>query len=161
MEQLGIEPQLLLAQIVNFLIIFFVLSKLLYKPIMGMIEKRKKEIAEGLALTEKMKVAQEQWKEKEEKLLSEARREARNIVETGEKEGEEARRDIIAAAHKEADVVVAKGKEDVVALRAKMEKDVRAAAVEMAVAMARRLTSSILTPADQHKLLAKQVKDLS
>lgn len=47
MEQLGIEPQLLLAQLVNFLIILFVLSKLLYKPILGMIEKRKKEIAEG------------------------------------------------------------------------------------------------------------------
>lgn len=161
MEQLGIEPQLLLAQIVNFLIIFFVLWKLLYKPILGMIDKRKKEIAEGLARADKMKVAEEKWKEKEEKLLAEARREARNIVETGEKEGEEARRDIVAAAHKEADGIVAKGKEDVVGLRAKMEKDVRAAAVELAVAMTRRLTSSVLSAADQHKLITKQLKDLS
>ena len=159
MEQLGIEPQLLLAQIVNFLIIFFVLWKLLYKPILGMIDKRKKEIAEGLARADKMKVAEEKWKEKEEKLLAEARREARNIVETGEKEGEEARRDIVAAAHKEADGIVAKGKEDVVGLRAKMEKDVRAAAVELAVAMTRRLTSSVLSAADQHKLITKQLKD--
>lgn len=161
MEQLGIEPQLLLAQIINFLIIFFVLSKLLYKPIVHMIEKRKKEIAEGLALTEKMRIAEEKLKEKEDKLLAEARREARNIVEVGEKEGEEAKKDIIAAAHKEADGIVAKGKEDVVALREKMEKDVRHAAVELASVMTKRLVSSVLGTGEQHKLLTKQLKELS
>lgn len=161
MEQLGIEPQLLLAQIVNFLIIFFVLSKLLYKPIMGMIEKRKKEIAEGLALTDKMKLAEEKWKEKEEKLLSEARREARNIVELGEKEGDEAKKEIVAAARKEAEEIVLKGKADVESLRDNMQKDVRTAAVELATAMTKRLVSGALTTADQHKLIAKQLKDLS
>ena len=161
MEQLGIEPQLLLAQIVNFLIIFFVLSKILYKPILHMIEKRKKEIAEGLALTEKMRIAEEKLKEKEEKLLSEARREARHIVELGEKEGEEVKKDIITNAHKEAEAIVAKGKEDVVTLREKMEKDVRHAAVELAGAMTKRLVSSVLGSGEHHKLLTKQLKELS
>lgn len=160
MEQLGIEPQLLLAQIVNFLIILFVLSKLLYKPILRMIEKRKKEIAEGLAITEKMRVAEEKLKEKEEKLLGEARREARNIVEAGEKEGEDAKKDIIALAHKEAEAIVAKGKDDVTALREKMEKDVRHAAIELATAMTKRLVSGVLGAGEQHKLIAKQLKEL-
>lgn len=160
MEQLGIEPQLLLAQIVNFLIIFFVLSKLLYKPILGMIEKRKKEIAEGLALTEKMRLAEGKEKEKEEKLLAEARREARNIVEVGEKEGEEAKKDIVVEAHKEAEAIIEKGRQDAADLRIKMEKDVRRAAVELAAAMTKRLVASALTPAEQHKLLAKQLKEL-
>ena len=44
MEKLGIEPVLLAAQIVNFLVILVVLQKLLYKPILGMLEKRKREI---------------------------------------------------------------------------------------------------------------------
>jgi len=161
MEKLGIEPQLLLAQIVNFLIIFFVLSKLLYKPILGMIEKRKKEIAEGLALTEKMRIAGEKQKEKEEKLLSEARREARNLVEAAEVEAEAAKKDILAAAAKEAAATVAKGKADADALKALMEKDVRRAAVELATAMTGQLVSSVLSSADQHKLLGKQLKELA
>jgi len=160
MEKLGIEPQLLLAQIVNFLIIFLVLSKFLYKPILGMLEKRKKEIAEGLALTEKMRLAEEKQKEREERLLSEARREARNIVEAAAKEGEEAKKDIIAAAHKEAEGIFAKGKEDVADIRAKMEKDVKGAAIELAKSMTKRLIGSVLSPADQHKLIAKQLKKL-
>ena len=97
MEQLGIEPKLLLAQIVNFLIIAFVLTKLLYKPILAMLEKRKKEIAQGLELTEKMRLAEEKYKEKEEKLLSEARREARTIVEAAEKEAGAQRHSLLPA----------------------------------------------------------------
>lgn len=160
MEQLGIEPQLLLAQIVNFLIILFVLSKLLYKPILRMIEKRKTEIAEGLAITEKMRLMEEKQKEKEDKLTSEARREARNIVEAAGVEAEDVKKDILALAHKEADAIVKKGKDDVVALREKMEKDVRRAAVELASAMTRRLVSSVLSSSEQHKLITKQLKEL-
>ena len=44
MEQLGIEPKLLAAQLVNFSIILFVLTKLLYTPILSILEKRKSRL---------------------------------------------------------------------------------------------------------------------
>jgi F-type H+-transporting ATPase subunit b len=160
MEQLGIEPNLLLAQIVNFLIIFFVLSKLLYKPILGMLEKRKKEIAAGLELTEKMRQEEEKMNIRKEKFLEEAHKEAQNIVEAGKKEADAQGKEIIEAAHEAAGGIIAKGKVDVAALRASMEKDVRRAAVDIAVAMSKQLLSKILTPADQHKLIQKHLKEL-
>lgn len=160
MEQLGIEPNLLLAQIVNFLIIFFVLSKLLYKPILGMLEKRKKEIEAGLALTQKLREEEEKMNSRKEKLMDEARREAQTIVEAGKKEADAQGKEIIEAAHEAAGGIIAKGKEDVTALRTRMEKDVRRAAVDIAVAMSKQLLSKILTPADQHRLIQKHVKEL-
>ncbi len=160
MEQLGIEPKLLLAQIVNFLIIFFVLSKLLYKPILDMLEKRKKEITAGLELTEKLRAEEEKTNVRKEKVLDEARREARNIVEAGKKEAEAQARDIIEAAHTQAQGIIAKGKDDIVELRAGMEKDVRKAAVDIAQAMTKQLLSQILSSADQHKLIQKHIKEL-
>jgi F-type H+-transporting ATPase subunit b len=160
MEKLGIEPNLLLAQIVNFLIIFFVLSKLLYKPILGMLEKRKKEIAAGLELTEKMREEEEKLNVRKEKVFEEARKEARNIVEAGKKEADAQGKEIIEAAHVTAQGVVTKGKEDVVALRASMEKDVRHAAVDIAQAMTKQLLSQVMSAADQHKLIQKHLKEL-
>lgn len=160
MEQLGIEPKLLLAQIVNFLIIFFVLSKLLYKPILGMLEKRKKEIAAGLELTEKMRAEEEKMNLKKERMLEEARREARNIVEAGKKEADAQGKEIIEAAHAAAQTIVAKGKEDVVSLRAQMEKDVKRAAVDIAQAMTKQLVSSVLSASDQHRLIQRHLKEL-
>ena len=47
-ESFGIQPTLLLAQIVNFLIILFLLQKFFYKPIFKMFEDRKKRIEESL-----------------------------------------------------------------------------------------------------------------
>ncbi len=160
MEQLGIEPNLLLAQIVNFLIIFFVLSKLLYKPIVGMLEKRKKEIAAGLALTEKMRAEEEKLNVRKEKVLEDARREAKGIVGAGKKEADAQAHDIVEAAHVQAGGIVAKGKDDVLTLRADMEKDVRSAAVGLAEAMTKQLLSQVLTSADQHKLIQKHLTDL-
>jgi F-type H+-transporting ATPase subunit b len=160
MEQLGIEPNLLLAQIVNFLIILFVLSKLLYKPVLGMLEKRKKEITAGLELTEKMRAEEEKMTVRKEKLLEEARKEARNIVEGGKKEAEAEAHDIVEAAHEASQGIIAKGKEEVGELRAGMEKDVRKAAVNIAQAMTKQLLSQVLSDADQHKLIQKHLKDL-
>ena len=160
MEQLGIEPNLLLAQIVNFLIIFFVLSKLLYKPILGMLEKRKKEIAVGLELTEKMRAEEEKLNVKKEKVLEDARKEGKNIIEAARKDADAQAKEIIEAAHTQAQGIVAKGKEDVGELRVNMEKDVRRAAVDIAQAMTKQLVSQVLSPADQHKLITKHIKEL-
>src|SRR5258706_5535928 len=160
MEKLGIEPNLLIAQIVNFLIIMFVLTKLLYKPVLGMLEKRKKEIAEGLALTEKMGEEEEKMKAKKDKLLEEGRKEARNIIDEAKKEAEAQMKDIVADAHKQAHAIVEKGKEDAKEEMMRMKKDVQKAAVDIATAMTKQLVSSILSPADQHKLLQKHFKQL-
>lgn len=160
MEQLGIEPKLLFAQIINFTIIVFVLSKLLYKPILGMLEKRKKTIEEGLALTEKMKAEEAKLKQRGEKILDEARKEARGILEEAKKQGKSAEKDIIAEAHEQAADVIAKGKADISRDREGMEKGVREQAVILATAMAKRLLVGVLSEKDQHTMVAEQLKEL-
>ncbi len=160
MEKLGIEPRLLLAQIINFAIIVVVLSKLLYKPILGMLAKRKREIEEGLRLTEKLRVEEEKLGEKKEKVLEKARAEGLTIVEEARKQAKDEAAEIVTAARREADAIVAKGKTDVISLRDVMEKDMQKASVELAVLMAKRLLSSVLTAQDQHRLLGKHMKEL-
>lgn len=160
MEQLGIEPKLLLAQIINFSIIIFVLTRLLYKPILGMLEKRKKAIEEGLALTEKMKAEEAKLKQKEEKILEEARRQAHIILEEAKKQGKAAEKDIVTEAHKESSEIIAKAHADIARAREGMEKDVRKEAVTLAAAMAKRLLANVLSEKDQHAMLADHLKEL-
>lgn len=157
MEKLGIEPSLLLAQIINFGIIVVVLTKLLYKPILEMLAKRKKEIEEGLAITERMRVEEEKLGARKEKLFSEARREARLILEDAKKQGKDVERDIVANAHKEAAEIIEKAKREVRAEHDALAGDIRRESVVLAAAMAKQLVASILSPRDQHKLIAKHV----
>ena len=48
MEALGLNLGYLFVQIFNFLIIFIVLRAWVFKPIMGLLEKRRTAIAQGL-----------------------------------------------------------------------------------------------------------------
>ncbi|MDP1722924.1 MAG: F0F1 ATP synthase subunit B [Candidatus Gottesmanbacteria bacterium] len=160
MEKLGIEPSLLLAQIVNFAIIVVVLTKLLYTPILAMIAKRKKEIEEGLALSVRQREEEEKFGIRKEKLLADARKEARVILEDGKKQAKEAEHEILAAAHKEASEILEKAKAEAIATHEALSADIRAEAVGLASAMAKRLVASVLSPGDQHKLIAKHLTEL-
>lgn len=160
MDKLGIEPKLLLAQVVNFCIILFVLSKLLYKPILSMLEKRKNEIAEGLKMTEKMRDEEEKFQQKKQKMLEMTRKEAQAILEEARKQAKGEEKEILSVAHKEAEQILLKGKADVELVRSAMEKDVRSRAIELAVLMTKRLLGSLLTNEEKHKLIAKQIKEL-
>lgn len=160
MEKLGIEPILLLAQVVNFLVIVIVLSRFLYKPILAMLEKRRKEIEEGVRLTAKARADETAFDQKKERMLAMTRKEAQEILEEARKQAKGEEKDIIAAAHKEAETIVAKGKEDVARARVEMEKGVGDSAVELATAMTKRLVSGILSPSDQHKLITKHLKEM-
>lgn len=160
MEKLGIEPSLLLAQIVNFSIIVLVLTKLLYKPVLAMLEKRRREIAEGVALTQKLREEEEKLKEKKLKLADEARKEGQALMEEARKQMKEEEKEILAAAHQEAGRIIEKGREEVVRMRANMEKDVQRSAVALAELMAKRLLTSVLTSEDKHKILTKHIRAL-
>lgn len=160
MEKLGIEPSLLLAQIVNFSIIVLVLTKLLYKPVLAMLEKRRREIAEGVALTQKLREEEEKLKEKKLKLADEARKEGQALMEEARKQMKEEEKEMLAAAHQEAGRIIEKGREEVVRMRANMEKDVQRSAVALAGLMAKRLLASVLTSEDKHKILSKQIRAL-
>lgn len=160
MEKLGIEPSLLLAQIVNFSIIVLVLTKLLYKPVLAMLEKRRREIAEGVALTQKLRDEEAKLKEKKQKLADEARREGQALIEEARKQIKEEEKDMLAAAHLEAEHIIEKGREEVGRMRESMEKDLQKNAVELAELMTKRLLSGVLTSEDKHKVLAKHLRDL-
>lgn len=160
MEQLGIEPKLLLAQLVNFAIIVVVLQKLLYKPILDMLAKRKKEIAEGVAITENMRVEEEKFREKQEKALVKAREDALLIIEEAKKQAKEVEKDLVANAHVQATAIITRAKEEAEEVKKSAQSALRKEAVSLATTMATRLLSSVMTTKEQHAFISKKVKDL-
>lgn len=160
MEQLGIEPKLLLAQLVNFAIIVVVLNKLLYKPILEMIEKRKKEISEGMTAAERMRAEEERFKEKQEKAFAKAREDAMAIIEDAKKQAKEVEKELVANAHVEAQLIITRAKSEVTQIHETAQVALRKEAVELATRMAKRLLESVLTAKEQHAFIAKRVKDL-
>ncbi len=160
MDKLGIEPTLLAAQVVNFLIIIVVLQKLLYKPILTMLEKRRREIAEGVELTSKLREGEEKLKEKQEKALGQAREDALAIIEEAKKQAKEVEKELVAEAHTQAAAIITRAKLEAEETHKTAKNAIAAEAVDLAVVMAKRLLSSVMGPKEQHALISKRVKDL-
>lgn len=161
MEKLGIEPIQLLTQLFNFLVLVFVLGKLLYKPILKVLEERKRKIAEGLEYTEKMKRELEKNEEKREEIIAVAKKEARQIIEEGKKSGKKLEEEIVANAHKQEAAIFAHGKKEIDFEKSEMEKELKKEAIDIASAMVEKILSDTLTLGDHKSIIEKKIRLLS
>jgi F-type H+-transporting ATPase subunit b len=127
-SKLGLSLSSLVIQFVTFVLVFLLLKRFAFKPIVKMLEKRRQTIEDGVKLGEKMEKEQERLKEEEARIIREARHQADRIVETGHKEAREVVRDAEKAAKVKADGILAEAEERIAEeseqARRKLEKDI-------------------------------------
>ncbi len=86
LNEFGLNPVLLIAQVINFLIILFILKKYLYKPVLTMLAKRQNSIKQGLLDSEEAKLLLQETEEKEKAVLRAAGESAKKIVDDTKKQ---------------------------------------------------------------------------
>ncbi|MEZ4670470.1 MAG: F0F1 ATP synthase subunit B [Anaerolineae bacterium] len=104
-EALGLNAGYLLAQIVNFGIIFFALRALLWKPILNMLDARSAKIEKGLEDAQVAANARRNAEAEAETIRSGARAEINKFIEEGRARGEEIAKQIEAEARSAADKI--------------------------------------------------------
>ena len=72
-QKFGLEARLFLFQLVNFLIIVFVLKKFLFAPLKKMLDERKRKIEQSLQDAENAKIILGNAAEEKKKILAEAK----------------------------------------------------------------------------------------
>lgn len=119
MEALGIDWKLIIAQVINFLILLFVLRKFLYQPVLKMMEERQAKITKGLAdaaeAEKKLLTSEAESKKIEEKAYAEAEK----LIKTAQQEASRSAEEIKAKAEKQAASAVAEGKAEASLLKEK------------------------------------------
>ena len=98
-------------QMVNFLILLYLLNKFMIKPLGEFMDKRSKDLDESIKLTESNKIDSEKLLEEQKNLLKEARIEAKQIREKAEGVGNNERQPLLVP--KEATQLVNNAKRDV------------------------------------------------
>lgn len=84
LSKLGIDGKLLLAQVVNFAILLWVLKRYAYKPMLEFLESRANRIEAGLRDAEEAKEKLKAAAEHEAEVLREAREEAKRLIASAE-----------------------------------------------------------------------------
>jgi F-type H+-transporting ATPase subunit b len=98
----GVEWPFFIAQLVNFAILFFLLKRFLYKPILDMLEKRRVEIEEGLYHAKQMTEESKKFEVEQTELREKAKKESQHIVDNAVLAGERIRDGILKDASEKA-----------------------------------------------------------
>jgi len=80
MDELGFNLPLLVAQVINFFIVLVALRLFLYKPILGMLDRRSERIREGLDAADQSKEQAAHAEQEVSRQLGEARRQGQALV---------------------------------------------------------------------------------
>ena len=86
LKEFGVNPILLTAQIVNFLIILYIIKRFLLKPILDVLNRRKQMIKAGLEQAEESRILLEKTESREKEILKKAQEESKKIIEETRKQ---------------------------------------------------------------------------
>ena len=106
LSKLGINWKLLLAQIVNFLILLFILHRFAYKPVLKMLNDRSSKIEKGLRDAEDSQKKLQEIAQKESEIMRNAREEAQIIIMKAEDIARKNKEEIIAEAKSNSEKVL-------------------------------------------------------
>ena len=160
-QQFGVTWQLLISQIILFVIVAVAMKKFAFGPLLAMLDERKARIAESMGNAEKTKteLANAQAKAQEiltqagaqgNKMIEEARASAAKVLEVESQKAIATANDIIAKARQASEA-------ELVRMKAELRKEVG----RLVVATSAKVTGNILTAEQQTRLAEDTNKQLA
>ena len=143
----------LLYTVVNILVLFLLLRKFLYKPVMNVIAQRQKQIDDAIAAAETSKQDAAAALTSAEDKLRNVDAEAAARRTAYEQQAEKDKQQLLADAQKQADAILAEGKAAAEAERQHKLREADAQTTALARAMCEKLLSRNLTEQDDSRLL--------
>jgi len=154
LNNLGINPIFLLAQIVNFVVLALLLRALLYGPITKMLDERRAKIEKGLEDARAAETARANAEAERQSVLDAARAEAQKLRAEANQQAEQAAAKIRADAQAEAVKIKADALSGLSAERDKMLSELRGQIAALAIAASSRLIGESLDRQRQEALIA-------
>lgn len=151
----------LIAQIINFLILVAILTKVAYKPLMKALADRQARIADSLSTAEAERAAAAELKREYQEQLAQARNQAQEIVDKATKLAEQTKDEIVKEARAEHARLLKEAQEEIARERERAVAQVRNEVVALSVAAAGRIIGQNLDAAANAKLVADFIDKLS
>lgn len=118
--QIGIDIQLLIAQIINFGILLWILTKFVYHPIIKKIEEDEKELLAAKTAKEKLEKEKASYEKQKNTEIRELKETSRKKIEKAEEMAKQIKKEATIKAEKEADAIVSRMKKTLKSKKAGM-----------------------------------------
>jgi F-type H+-transporting ATPase subunit b len=159
LQKIGFDWQIALANLVNFLIIFFILKKLFWKSIKDAVAKRRALIEQGLLDAQKAKTDLMMAEEIREARIREAKHEANEIVMSATSEKNAIIEKSKDEARVEGAIIIAKAHKDAENLQVKMKNEFTKEAVELVLSSTEKLLKEKIDSAKNSEIISKIISE--
>jgi F-type H+-transporting ATPase subunit b len=152
-----IDWKIMIAQAINFIIVFLVLYFLAVKPLQKIMSERTITIEKGLKDAKDNALVIENSRKEYENVIAKAKNEAHTLFQEGKKEAEIKKTDMIEEAKIMVENMIASGKKTLEAEKAKMVEEAKAEIVSLVVKATERLLEQTADSKLDDKLTKKLV----
>ena len=140
-------------QVFNFLLLLYLLNRLMFKPLLARMDERSTKIEKGLEDAEAAARDRELARAEREAAVSEARKEAADMIARANKIAEDTRNQILTDARTEAEKVTTRAREEIVAEKDRAMAELRSQVADLALEAATRLVRSEMDGPTQRRLV--------
>lgn len=160
-EAFGVDLPKLLFQIANFLLLLWLLNRFLFKGVVQMLDERSRRISKGLEDAEAAARDRELARAEREAAVTEARKEAADMLASANKIATDTRDEILAEARAQAEKVTERAREEITAEKDRAMADLRAQVAELALDAAAKLVRSDMNATMQRRLVEEFLTETS
>ena len=159
MEGIGINLPLLIAFVINFIILFALLSVFLYRPVLKMLENRQAKIRESMEQAEKIRQETARSEEEIKAHLEKARKEGQGVIAQATQIGERLKEEAKQGARQEAESLIAKARSEIQRERDKSIEELRAEFADIAILAAEKVIKETLDKKKHRKIIDEVLKE--
>ncbi|PJE73963.1 MAG: ATP synthase F0 subunit B [Candidatus Terrybacteria bacterium CG10_big_fil_rev_8_21_14_0_10_41_10] len=155
LSKIGFDWKLALANLINFLIIFYLLKKFAFAPIGRIIRERKDKIDEGLENAARSEEILNASKKKSDEIIAGAKEEANKIIAKGYEQARQSIEHAALEAMKKQEEILLRAQKGIDRERISMEARVREEAAELVAGGVKKIIKEDITPAVKKNILEK------
>ena len=144
----------LIAQILNFIVLLWVLAKFAYKPLIKAMDDRRNRIINDLDTAEQTRLDAEALKAQYVEQLANARQEATDIVDKANKVAQNLHDEFMEQARAEKEAMMATAKERIEQDKQQALVDIRTQVIALSTQIASKVVNQKLNSAEDQKLVA-------
>ncbi len=153
LHSLGIEPKLVITQIIGFAGLLWIMNRLLYKPLFGILAQRQADIKATYDQLDADRTRMEETRRQYEQRLAGIEAEAREKIQAAVKEAQALRDNLVADAQRQAESIVVQGRSENERERQAAFLEMRQQIVSLAMMAAGKVVGESLTDARQTKMV--------
>lgn len=150
---LKVDPGLFLWTLITFIVLFLILWKTAWKPIVDALDARAEKVRSDIENAEMMRIEAEKQLAQHREMMEKANAEAAAIIAEGKAEAERIRNALIEKANAEAREISEKAKKEIEMAKDKALAEIQAEIVNISTEIAAKIIAKNLNPEDQKRLV--------